>query len=119
MISCSRPGLSPSGASNRRRSSPHSGMVDSGDEAHRRDERAPRIALACKHAAPLGGQTVETAPALSRFLDPPPLQPASFFETIEQRIERRDVEFQLPGRSRLDEPADLITVPRAAFDNGQ
>ena len=36
---------------------------------------------------PSRGQTVEAAPALPGFLDPPALQPSPFFQAIEERVQ--------------------------------
>src|SRR5918996_5622939 len=107
MISVSRAGLSDSEASRACRCSVHdgSGLVDSRDEAHCVDEDFPGFALAGEDAAPLGGEAVEAAPPLAGFLDPSSLEPSALFESIQQRVERRDMEFQLPARLRLDELA--------------
>ena len=99
MISVSRAGISRSWARRGRRCSVQSGMVDSRDETHGVDERLPGIALAGEDAAALGGQTVEAAPSLAGLLHPPALQPPAFFQPIQERIERGDVEFELPGRA--------------------
>src|SRR5688572_9302168 len=121
MISASRVGVSESEASRARRCSRQfgSGMVDSRDQAHRVDEGFPRFALAGENAAPLGGEAVEPAPPLAGFLHPLSLEPSALFEAIQQRIQRRDVEFELPGRLRLDELADLVSVTRARLDDGE
>ena len=78
-------------------------MVHSSDKAHRGHERLPGVPLARQHAPALGGEPVETASsALAGFLDPPSLQPAALLETVEQGIERGDVELQLAVRQSLD-----------------
>src|SRR5262245_52480307 len=117
MISDSRLGLRPSGARRGRRSAVQSGMVDPGDEAHGVNERLPGIALARQHPVPLGGQAVEPAPPLSRFLDPPAVQPAALLQSIQERVERRDVELELPGGLGLDLLADLVSMTGARFDD--
>src|SRR6059036_3378976 len=117
MISASRAGLSDREASRTRRWSVHSGMVDSRDEAHRVDKGFPGLALADEDAAALGGQAVEAASSLAGLLHPPSLEPPAFFQPVEERIERRDMELQLPGRARLDQFADLISVTRARFND--
>src|SRR5688572_21603298 len=94
-------------------------MVDSGDEPHRGDEGLPGSALAGEHPPALGGEPVETPAPLPRFLHPSALQPAALLEAIEEGVERGDVEFQLTGRSRLDQAADLVAVPGAALDDGE
>src|SRR5688572_11578893 len=128
MISASRPGLRCNSARRGRRWSTHSpldsvggdpafidesGMVDSGDEAHRVHERLPGMALPRQHTAALGGEAVEAPPPLAGLLDPLPLQPAPLLEAIQERIERRDVELQMTARPGLDELADLVAVAGA------
>src|SRR5262245_11958130 len=103
MISASLPALSCNRASRGRRCSVHSGMVDSGNETHSVDEGLPSIAVARQHPAAFSRQTVEAATTLPGPLDPPALQPAAFFQPIEERVQRCDVELQLPCRARLDE----------------
>src|SRR5687767_5321835 len=119
MISASRGWLKDSEASRARTSSFHSGMVGSRNEIHRVHESLPGLALARKHAASLGGQAVEPPPALAGLLHPPSQQPSAFFEPVEERIERRHMELQLPIGTRLDQLAGLVAVARASFDNRQ
>src|SRR5262245_20665404 len=92
-------------------------MVDSGNETHGVDEGLPGIALAGQHPAAFSRQTVEAATTVPGPLDPPPLQPAAFFQPIEERVQRCDVELQLPCRARLDELADLVSMTGARFDD--
>jgi len=94
-------------------------MVDSRDEAHRVDEGFPGLALAVEDAAALSGQTIEAAPSFAQLLYPPPLEPPAFFQPIQKRVERRDMEFQLPGRTRLNELANLVSMTRTWFDDGE
>src|SRR5215213_1535236 len=117
MIFDSRPGLSRSTAKRGCRYSVQSGMVDPRDETHGADESLPGIALAREHAATLRRQTVKAPPPLACLLHPSALQPATFFQPIQERIERRDVELELPGRLTLDQLADLVSMPGAGFDD--
>src|SRR5689334_10449479 len=51
-----------------------------GDAIDRRHERLPGAALRSQHLLALRGQTVIASPALTGFLDPPALNPASPLE---------------------------------------
>src|SRR5262245_11431603 len=94
-------------------------MIDSGDETHRVDERFPGVALAREHAPAFCRQAIEAAAALTRPLDPPALQPASFLEAIQQRIQRCDVKLQVSSGPRLNELADFVAVAGARLDDRQ
>jgi hypothetical protein len=80
-------------------------MIDSGDEGHGLHERFPGVPLPGEDTPPLGRQPVKPPAALARFLDPLPLDPAAFLEPVEQGIEGRDVELELPTGACLDELA--------------
>jgi hypothetical protein len=88
-------------------------MIYSRDETHRVHERPPGIALAGEDATALGSQTVEAAPPLPSFLNPPALQPAALLQPVQERVERRDVELQLSGGSRFNQFADFVAMTRA------
>ena len=92
-------------------------MVDSRNETHRVDEDLPGVALAAKDVSAFARERVEAAPALAGLLHPPALEPAAFFESVQQRIERGDVELQPAGRARLDELADLVSVAGSGLDD--
>src|SRR5262245_3548029 len=94
-------------------------MVNSGDEAHRGHERLPGVPLTGEDTASLRREPIESAAALAGFFHPAPLQPAALFEAIQQRIQRRDMEFQLAAGLAFDQPADLVAMPRALLDNRQ
>src|SRR5919112_6209711 len=115
MISASRAGLSRKAARRGLRNALQSGMIDSSDEAHGVDERLPGVALARQHASAFRRQRVIPPPALAGLLDPPALQPPSFFQPIQERIERCHMELQLPVRAVLDQLADLVSVTGAGF----
>src|SRR6185503_5735329 len=91
-------------------------MVRLRDAADRVDERAPGRALACEHPAALAGEAVVPPAALACLLQPLALDPGALLEAIEQRVQRRDVEFQPAVRSRVDELADLIAMPGPCLD---
>src|SRR3954462_2183739 len=94
-------------------------MVDSGDEAHRRHERLPGVALAGEDAPPFRCKAIEAPAALAGLFHPTPLHPATLFEAVQQRIQRRDVELQLSTGTRFDQLADLVAVACARFDDRQ
>src|SRR5262245_42856079 len=94
-------------------------MIASRDEPHRVDERLPGLALTRQHAAPFRRQLIEAAPALPGLLHPLALKPAALLEAIQQRIERRQVELQLPARAAFDQLAELVAVTRTALNNRQ
>src|SRR5688572_16738851 len=97
----------------------HSGMVDSRDEAHGVDEGLPGIALLHQHAAAFTRQAVEPAAPFPGLFDPASLQPPALLQPIKEWIQRCDMELQLTGRARFDQFADLISMSRAAFNDGE
>ena len=74
------------------------------------DKAFPGAALPGEDAPTFGGEPIKAAPSLSCLFNPLALQPATFLQAIQERIERRDVELHLPARAGLDEAADLVTV---------
>src|SRR5258707_14571996 len=64
----------------------HSRMFHSRDAAYCSDKGLPFFALYRQNAAPFGSQAIVAAPPLIGFFDPTPLNPASFFEAVQQRI---------------------------------
>src|SRR3989442_14096004 len=88
-----------------------SGMFDSRDAPHGLHECGPRLSLLCKHASPFSRDLVEPATPLGGLFDPGALDPSTLLEAIEQGIERIDVERQLASGSRLDQPAQVVTMP--------
>src|SRR5688500_11041585 len=117
MISTSRAGVRCSSAKRGRRCSVQSGTVDSCDEIHGVDEGLPGIPLTQQRAAALSSQTIKAAAALSGLFHPASLQPPTLLETIQKRIQRRDIELQLPGRLCLDQFADLVSMTSTRFDD--
>src|SRR4030095_6406606 len=89
-----------------------SGMFASRHAAHRLYESVPSLARLGEHALPLGRYLVEPAAPFIRLLDPRPLDPSPLLETVQQWIERIDVERQLASRTRVDQLAQLVAVPR-------
>src|SRR5688500_19907079 len=94
-------------------------MVRSGDQIHGGDERLPRVALLREHAPAFNGQGIEATSPLAWLFHPPAVQPAAFFEAIEQRIERGDIELHPAFGPALDQLADLVTVARPRLDDRQ
>src|SRR5947209_6764019 len=91
----------------------HSGMFGLRNLRDRVDELPPVIALRGEDALALGRQTIEAPPAFAGLLDPLARNPSPFLEPVEQRIERRDLEFQASAGALLDQLADLVAVARA------
>jgi hypothetical protein len=67
-------------------------MLKSGDAVHCDDKISPTISLLGEHFLARGGQAIEATAALIGFLDPATLYPPTFFEAIEQRVERSNIE---------------------------
>src|SRR5215207_4121511 len=86
------------------------------DAADGLDELAPGVALRGEYFLPFGRQLVVAAAALPGLLHPAPLNPAPALQTVEQRVERRDVEAQHAARALLDEVADVVAVARLVLD---
>src|SRR5688572_22207703 len=103
MTSASRAGSRRSEVSRARISSCHSRMVDAGQQCHRLDERPPRIALSRQHPTAICGQRIKPPAALARLLYPLAVEPAAFFKSIQQWIERRDMELELPIGALFDQ----------------
>src|SRR6185295_2471187 len=103
----------------RRTSSFQSGMLDSGNAVDRFDKLLPTVALCGEHFSSFGSQTVITTTALARLLDPAPLNPTTAFESIEQRVKRRDIETQVPARALFNQVPDVIPMPRLVLNEGK
>src|SRR3954466_10151798 len=101
-ISFSRVGESRSGDNRERTCSAQSGMFVFRDAPHSLYECGPRLLLLCKHTSAFSRDVVEAAAALVRPFDPGTLDPSTFFEAIEQGIERIDVERELAAGPRVD-----------------
>src|SRR5262245_23641270 len=91
-------------------------MFASGDAIDSANERRPGLALFLEHATAFGGQPIEPPPPLAGPLDPRTANPTTFFEPIEQRIERRDVEGEPAFRLDVDQLAEFIAVPGARLE---
>jgi len=72
----------------------HSRMFHSRDASYCSDKGLPFFALYRQNTSPFGSQAIVAAPPLIGFFDPTPLNPASFFQAVQQRIERRNVEMK-------------------------
>src|SRR5207237_4409418 len=82
-------------------------------------ELAPAVTLRREHGAPRRREAIETAPPLPGFLHPSTRDPAAVLHSIEQRIERRDVEGEHPLGAGLDHLLELVAVPRLRLEEGQ
>src|SRR5215831_435274 len=94
----------------------HSGMFGSGNATDSRDKRLPGAAMRRQYFLAFGSQFVITPPPLPGLLHPSPFNPAALLQPIQKRIERSDGEAQLALRTRLDQFADVIAVPRPYFE---
>src|SRR6266545_999604 len=97
-------------------SSGQSAMLHPGDPADGQDEFTPRVALGGEDVGADWGQPVIAAPALPGLLNPAAQNPAALFQSIEQRVEGGDAEFQHAARSRLDQLAEVVAVSRLILE---
>src|SRR4029079_16904255 len=82
-------------------------------------EHAPRLALLRQLLAPGRGELVEAPSPLSRAFDPPAGDAALRVEAIEDRIQRRDVEYNSAVGALLDARGDVVAVPRLILELGE
>src|SRR5688572_13713484 len=102
MISSSRAGASERPDSRSRSAIVHvrfdvlggSGMFSSRDAGDGFDEELPRGALGRQHPATLGRQLVEPPATFAGLFHPGAQNPATLLESVEQGIQRGDVELQ-------------------------
>src|SRR6516162_141284 len=119
MISASRSGLRFSPARCFLISSSHSGMLHPGDSAHGSGKLLPLPTLQLEDSLSFRGQPVIPASSLIRFLHPPPLDPTSFFQPVEQRVERGHVKMERASRAHFDELADFVPMSGLVLEEGQ
>src|SRR6185312_10276302 len=62
---------------------------------------------------------VITTSSLARLLNPTPLNPTTLFESIKQRIKRRDIEPQPSLGPLLDQIPDVISMPGLILNERQ
>src|SRR5258708_39664102 len=115
MISASRSGRRFDPASRFLISCFHSRMFPSRDAAYCSHKGLPFLALHRQNASPFGSQAIVAAPPLIGFFDPTPLNPASFFESIQHRIERRNMEMKHAAGAQLDKSANVIAMARLSL----
>src|SRR5690242_11571574 len=96
-----------------------SGIADPRDAVDGGDEVLPALALRLERRAASGREAVEASPALAGFLDPAPDDPAALLESIEQGIERRDMEHEHALRARLDQLLQLVSMSRLGGKQGE
>src|SRR5215831_5356812 len=89
------------------------------DAIHRLDEGPPDAALLPENSPAGGRDPVIAAPPLPGLLHPAALHEAARFETIQQGVERRDVERERAAGALLDQLADLVPVTPALLDQRQ
>src|SRR5262249_47449083 len=81
-----------------------------------RDEGLPGAALPRQHLLAGAGDPVVAPAPLPGLLDPFALQPAALLETVEERVQRGDVEADHAAGAGGDELRDLVAVARAGLD---
>src|SRR5580700_965928 len=114
-ISAARSAASGKPASRRSISFFHSGMFGPGHALDGLDEGCPAALLRRQNFASQGCQAVIPAPPLPGLFHPPSLDPAALLQPVQQRIQRRHMEAQGASGALLNELADLVAMPRAAF----
>jgi len=72
--------------------------------------------LRTKRIPPARCQAVVPSSALLCFLDPPANDPPVLFESMEQRIEGRNMKSQSPAGSDLDQFRDVVPVSRLILE---
>src|SRR6266516_4035115 len=97
----------------------HSGMLHSRDSAHGTGKLLPLPALQPEDTLSFRRQPVIPPSSLIRFLDPPPLDPTSLFQPVQQRVERGHMKMERASRAHVDELADFVPMPRLALQQGQ
>src|SRR2546429_9838644 len=109
MISASRAGGSPSSARRALISALKSGMLNSGDAVDRLDELDPAMALLRQHPFARRRKAIIAAAKLPGFFSPPTADPVQFFLTIEQGVQRSDVESEGATRGEFVKRAYLVS----------
>src|SRR5438132_1179740 len=97
----------------------HSSMLHSRDSAHGTGKLLPLPALQPEDTLSFRRQPVIPPSSLIRFLDPPPLDPTSLFQPVQQRVERGHMKMERASRAHVDELADFVPMPRLALQQGQ
>src|SRR5260221_13206218 len=93
-----------------------SGMADARDAIERDEKGLPDAALAGEDLSSWWREPVISATALAGALHPPPFDEALVFEAIQRGIQGGDVEVDGAVGPLGNEPADLIAVALALFE---
>src|SRR6185369_1600415 len=94
-------------------------MFNSRNAVHRLDKLLPTVTLCDQHFLTFGSQAVITTSSLARLLNPTPLNPTTLFESIKQRVKRRDIETQPSLGPLLDQIPDVISMPGLILNERQ
>src|SRR5262245_51909450 len=115
-ISASRSAEQVSGGRRSRTYARQSGMTEPGHLVERLEERLPSAALRRQGLSAGRRDPVEPAPALACLFHPSALDEALALDSIEQRIQRGNLEGDLSVRTLLDQLRDLVAVPLPFLD---
>src|SRR5579871_1563359 len=118
-MAASRAGSRRNSASRRRISSFHSGILNSCDAAYGGYKLLPALPLFGEHLGSLGRQAIIAAAALAGLFHPAALNPAILFKAVQQRIKGGHVEAEGATGTRFDQFANVITMARLVFDQGE
>jgi hypothetical protein len=94
-------------------------MGDSGDTVDCSNKFPPAVTLSGQNFSTGGGQAIISTAPLSGFFDPPALDPAAVFQSVEQGIKGRDIEPEDAARAQFDQLPDVITMAGPIFDQGK
>jgi hypothetical protein len=94
-------------------------MLDSCDTGNDGDEIPPAFLFGAEGFAAPRGEAVIAAAALLGLFDPASGDPTFGFETVEERVERGDVELESAAGAELDELGDIVAVAGLVFEKGE
>src|SRR5690348_16178291 len=115
-ISSSRPGSRRASARCLRTSLRQSRILHPRDLADGSHELLPAVPLCLERPLTTCRDAVVAPPPLTGLLHPSPLDPPSALHAIEHRVQRRDVKVQHAVGARLDQPAQIVAVPRLVLE---
>src|SRR5437016_12663111 len=93
-------------------------MLHCRDSVHGPGNLVPVPALQPEDTLSFRRQPVIPPASLIRFLDPPPLDPTSLFQPVQQRVERGHMTMGRASRAHVNERAEFVTMPTLALQPG-